>query len=346
MLKTLDVLIGLTTVLLLFSMAVTVMTQVITNLAARRGRHLKAGLSSLLQQLGIPSRDLANEIAKTVLKHPLIANGRRLGTVIHREEFIRLLLDLASGVGASQLQEDSRNALQGVLKQGGIPDPEQRLKNIRALSLQLQASNPELSNHLRDGLAIVNEASSDFVARVNSWFDQTIDRVSQRFTSYTHGITIGVAVVVVVLFQLDILAVTNRLFMEEATRNAIMAEANRLAQAPNPNTDPRASLELLSNARLISPPSLAVLKDWAKLSPEIPGMALAVLLISLGAPFWYNVLKNLLRLRSTLAAKDDAQREQRQTSELPESTAPGPSRAAVMEPAWLAGERGDLAAVG
>jgi hypothetical protein len=36
MLKTLDVLIGVTTVLLLFSMAVTVITQAVTSLAGRR----------------------------------------------------------------------------------------------------------------------------------------------------------------------------------------------------------------------------------------------------------------------------------------------------------------------
>ena len=35
------------------------------------------------------------------------------------------------------------------------------------------------------------------------------------------------------------------------------------------------------------------------------------LLISLGAPFWYNALKNLLKLKSVLSEKDDAQRAQR-----------------------------------
>jgi hypothetical protein len=49
MLKTIDVLVGAVTVLPLFSMAVTVITQAITTMAARRGKHLKSGLADLLQ---------------------------------------------------------------------------------------------------------------------------------------------------------------------------------------------------------------------------------------------------------------------------------------------------------
>ena len=94
MLKTLDVLIGVTTVLLLFSMAVTVITQAITNIGSRRGRHLRSGLADLLLQLGIPTQEYAQKIADGLLRHPLIAEGKRkLGTVIHREEFTKLLLD-------------------------------------------------------------------------------------------------------------------------------------------------------------------------------------------------------------------------------------------------------------
>ena len=51
-----NILIGATTVVLLFSMAVTVITQALNNLFHRRGKHLKAGLANLLQQLGMMER--------------------------------------------------------------------------------------------------------------------------------------------------------------------------------------------------------------------------------------------------------------------------------------------------
>ena len=103
MFKTLDILIGATTVILVFSMAVTVVTQAISSFFGRRGKHLMAGLADLLMQLGIDSRKCAEDISTCVLSHPLIAGAnQRLGSVIQREEFTKLLLDFASDNGASR----------------------------------------------------------------------------------------------------------------------------------------------------------------------------------------------------------------------------------------------------
>jgi len=317
MLKTLDVLIGATIVLLLFSMAVTVITQALTSVGGRRGRHLRSGLASLLQQLGIQSDDIAKHIADTLLRHPLIADGKgRLGTVVHREEFTKLLLDLAGGNGVKKLTNEAQTALKSAMQEGGISDPDQALKNIRAMALTLETSNPELSNHLRDSLAILREAPSDFVARVNSWFDQTIDRVSQRFTQYTHWVTLGVSLVVVLIVQLDIIAVADRLWIDDQFRSAVVSKAATDFSNDADKVNPKPYYDLLNQSGLITVPLdgfdgwLGRIKDWRK----APGMVLAMLLISLGAPFWYNTLKDLLKLRSSLAQKDDAQRAQRQAT--------------------------------
>ena len=48
---------------------------------------------------------------------------------------------------------------------------------------------------------------------------------------------------------------------------------------------------------------------------NVPGVLLTSLLLSLGAPFWYNALKKMLQLRSLLAARDDEQRAARQTAD-------------------------------
>ena len=44
------------------------------------------------------------------------------------------------------------------------------------------------------------------------------------------------------------------------------------------------------------------------------GMLVTTLLLSLGAPFWYSMLAQLLQLRSVLAFKDDKQRSERQAT--------------------------------
>jgi hypothetical protein len=353
-LKTLDILIGATTVVLLFSMAVTVITQALNNLFHRRGKHLKAGLANLLQQLGIPTETCANDIADHVLRHPMIADGKgNLGTVVKREEFVKLLLDFAGGEGVSSLGDESKNALLAVIQKNGIPDPLSALKNIRALELQLEASDPQLATDVRRALAIVHGAGSDFIARINSWYDETIDRVSQRFTNYTHLVTIAISLVVVVTVQLDIIAVMDRLSIDEQFRTTVVeASAKQFAGNDNTNagtgtaqTNPKPYYDLLSQAGLIMLPTSAGWVNQLKETRKIPGMLLSVLLLSLGAPFWYSALKDLLQLRSTIAQKDDAQRRQRQSGQPAASSGEGVA-VANATPAWLIGERGDLTAIG
>ena len=48
---------------------------------------------------------------------------------------------------------------------------------------------------------------------------------------------------------------------------------------------------------------------------QIMGLFLSLGLLSLGAPFWYEMLSNLIKLRSTIARKDDAARTERQTTQ-------------------------------
>ena len=76
MLKSLYVVIGLTVVLVALSMAVTVITQAITTIINSRGRHLRRGLTDLLQQLDPAlNEQLSKAIATGILTHPLVSGS-------------------------------------------------------------------------------------------------------------------------------------------------------------------------------------------------------------------------------------------------------------------------------
>jgi hypothetical protein len=75
---------------------------------------------------------------------------------------------------------------------------------------------------------------------------------------------------------------------------------------------------------------------------KLPGILLSALLLSLGAPFWYGRLQDLLKLRSSAAQNDAVQRCIRQTNQTPAVVGPP---AAVVSVA-MAGEQGDPNAVG
>jgi hypothetical protein len=363
MLKSLDILIGLTIVLLALSMAVTMITQAVTTVANSRGRHLRRGLVDLLQQLDPAlTETMSRAVATGILTHPLVSGsntpvaagsplevvtstidrirrsigGPRLGNVVHREEFTKLLMVFAAGQGTGQLESAARDALLKALKENGVDNPEQKLKDIRQVALRLEKSAPELSHMARQNIAILEAAESDFVAKIHNWFDQTMDRTSQRFTASTRAITFVGAFLVAFGLQVDTPALVNRLAADEKLREQFVTEAKALyadqkamdeAAEQKPPATPTASTApdqeemarkyrvFLATNGLITFPSVG--QKWIEgyRNVNLFGVLMTALLLSLGAPFWYSLLGRLLQLRSVLAVKDDVQRAERQLRE-------------------------------
>ncbi len=370
MLKGIDILLGLSVVMLVVSMVVTVLTQFVTGVLNSRAKHLARGLGDLLQQVDPQlERAVAEQIARAVLRHPMICQlqnipglGTTLGSTIHREEFIKLLMDMAAGqcfgLDKNVFPDSTRDKLKGLLKSNGIADPASTLDNVRSYALLLEQAHPELASNARQNIALLQEANSRFLAKINSWFDQTIDRVSDRFTASTRVITVLCSLLVVATIQLDSIDLINRLALDDGLRETLVAKALAIDNGSTPAVTPSAagktppdnpnlqalrsdlqSLDELGVINLFSLDKNGWWQHWHQLNPI--GLLLSVVLVSLGAPFWYDSLKNLLRLRSVLSGKDDAQRRERQTTQVPE---PNPAKTDATPPAPipLAGERGIL----
>jgi len=371
---------------LIGSFAVTLLTQAVTSLANTRGRHLYRGLINILQQFD-PTLDqkIAGEISDKILTNPLISDvSTRYGSIVSREELTTLLLQLAAGSGTQKLSQTASIALNQALKQKGVTDPDETLSNIRDLALRLEQSNPELANDVRNNMAILHTAPAAFVIKINAWFDQTMDRVSARFTTSTHAITLVLAIVTAVGVQMDTIAIVNRLYSNPALRQQLIQTAPNVlaivssqnasgggtstASAPT-NSGPAADQaktaannvvvsvdNLLGQSGLFSAPKwqwtwflkYLPFPAWQDFSPEkLLGVLLSAALLSLGAPFWYDTLKTTLKLRSTLADADDAQRLIRQTTQSPGASTDESAGSGATAPATPPlTEAGDLNAVG
>jgi hypothetical protein len=491
MLKSLDILIGLSVVMLIVSMAVTLVNQAILNAFARRGRCLREGLADLLQHLdwSMP-RQAAKDVAAMVLTQPSIRRTKvgpnlsalfpslQFGEVIHREELTKILLNFGSrndeikkgladlnaairvnnqpavttavstlscavqsitGVQSEVLQEivmrleeidqtNDQNRQQlsltkvnemlpailaplgkivSSLATNGISDPGKTLDNVRMMALQFEKSNPELANDVRQSSALLQEASSPFLAKINFAFDQTMDRVAERFTYNARIVTLFSATLVALTLQLDTVYIFNRLSMDDKMRDALVSQAANVVAdedikkmvgtesankgygpASTPATAPvsasaatpagpvtatpdqaggagaatvrkeqlpeekaRQQAELKAKYYLnfmaqqgiinIAPNIKTWREQWEKVNPV--GVFLSIILLSMGAPFWYKAISQLLQFRSILAQKDDNQRLIRQTTQTPEAT-PKPGSQPPSIPMAL-GERGDLNAV-
>jgi hypothetical protein len=270
--------------------------------------------------------------------------------VVHREELIKIVLEIAAPEAAKLPQPaavvngnaappstappptpptatnppaTAEQALAMALAKMGIPDPRNTLDTIQMVSMRLEASRPDLAAHVREAMAVIEQAESQFVARVNGWFDQTIDRVSQSFTNHSHYWTVGVSLVLALLLQIDSFKIVNRLAIDDNLRTSLVQQAQQISppQVPPADALDKATqenvkqLQLLATDKLITWPSdwNTWRSGWAQSS--VFGVLLSAMLLSFGAPFWFTVLGDLLKLRPALAAKDDVQRQQREISQ-------------------------------
>lgn len=363
MLKTLDVLIGFSLVMLIMSMAVTVLTQLIgTAILNLRGRALSLGLARLLRMIDdrLTQQD-SSAIAAHILSGPLIGppsmigEGRRLAGTVHREDLVSLLLRFAAtGVAANATDSSAtdeqglRDKLRRSFADNGIGDPEAVLAGIRNTALALETSNPELSHSMRLTMATLSAAASDFLSKLNSCFDQIIDRVSELFTTRTRWVTALISVALALVLHLDAVGLLNRLSVDDALRDRLVAaaierseqEREQAAQTAPASTDPVAAIRAAGVADLegyglvsfprtfdewvgrwrvteAAPGGLAAgpsHSEWA-IFMQAFGILLSAALLSLGAPFWYSALRDMVKLRSIVARRDDDQRAERQSTQ-------------------------------
>jgi hypothetical protein len=376
MLETINLLVGLAVVMLLVSFAVTMITQIISNLLNLRGCALRMKVTNLLVLIdnGLDPKDAA-QIAGLVLrdalvgqpglvwrgqlrkppaepvqggaapKPPLFELGRRPAAVIHREELTRLLLSFGKKRGeypdtwrwfchplvqTARLQQTMRASLE----HNGVDDPDEFLAHIRKHSLALERKKPELSNSERVNDAILTYGASEFIGKLYGWFDQTADRAADLFTVWTHVTTIAVALAVAATLQLDTPGLINRLSTDPTVRARLVEWAVQNVNTAGGDTNTLKDKVVASAQSALATDNLIALPSsfeewWARWSvcppssPQGPGckprlslyvgVLISTMLLSLGGPFWYEMLKNLLKLRSTLAGKEEDERRKRQT---------------------------------
>lgn len=344
----LDVSIGFALIMLLACSIVTALSQWLLNLFNQRAVVLKQGLMRLMAQVDRGLEPHVDALVERVLLHPLVAGkdwmGKdRPGSVIQREELIRVLLDVATGqsIPGTRLGADTVSALRqafGWKPTDGVT-PQVRLDAIQERFMRLEVQSPATARHFLQAQAIVENVKGRFVFGLMSWFDETSDRMTQFFAQRARTVTIVLSVLVAVALPLDSIDLVRRLSQDSALRNRLVEAAQKIEQAQQQNGKPSAcdrsqtenALKILEKLDIVPPGG-----GWAYLKKKeggerlsaLFGILLSICLMSFGAPFWYEALKNLLKLRPSLAQKESQERrERRETLGLRPAISPGMPRA-------------------
>jgi hypothetical protein len=315
-LRSLDTLIGFVTVLLVLSLAVTMLTQIVANFLQLRSRHLREGVLDVFRQLGWGFvGDGAEILARKVV---------RSKDAITREDLIETLLVLAQK--NTELKDKIAALAPGF-------DPPALLAHVRRTALELSVERPELAGAVVRGIAFARSPLSALASDVFGVFDSTMDRVSAKFTAQSRKLVAIFGIAVALALPLDTFDLLKRLARSDSAREQAVVLAQTFAEnesgADRAPRDVRLAVARLQAAEVIVVPSSKA--EWLARWQQVnwAGVAISALLLTLGGPFWFTVLKDLLRLRSSAASQESQDRAQRQA-------------ALIDSPPPASGERGAL----
>ena len=301
MLGQLDTFIAFVVVILAVSLVITLLNQAVVAIASFRGLHLRSGIEVLLEQIAPEAKAHVRDISNELLCHPLISDS-----TFHRSNRFKLW-QLATAIRVDEFKDILRRV----------------------------ASTKE-AQHKWPGL-IAALQRNEVWDEVDLWFHKIMDRVSQRFTLSTRVVTCAWAVAIAFAAHLDSstlfrdlssnLEIRTRLL---ASADTMTAEAQRLVDAQNTNAAPIAELQriLATTSQIntqLNSPGLHLMPDYHQPAPGgwwaqddlLPlmrsgiggwdvnshffGVLFSAMLLSLGAPFWFNVLRQAASLRPIVA---------------------------------------------
>jgi len=310
----LELAIGLIFVFFVMSIISSALTEVISAALGLRANNLEAGIKNIL---GDPK---ARGLARQFFDHPLIKGltkdgkrwfwrGPNRPSYIPAATFTRTLLDLVPAAGATP------DAPPPVPEGVSETDLAHQVANINAALATLGA---------RDDLETLRR-------EVGSWFDQAMERVSGWYKRRAQAIILVVGGAVIVFTNADTVTIANTLWQDPTVREQAVALAQRAVDQPRTSTSQRdeasklgndlGNLNLLgwrgSSEDYIDPREVPTEAGaWAA---KVVGFLITLGAVSLGANFWFDLLKRFINPRSAGA----------ETAKTPESP---PDRSAAREP--------------
>jgi hypothetical protein len=287
----LDIVIGLVLMYLTLSLACTVLNEMIASVFRLRAATLARSIAGLIDDPKLKS---------AFDDHGLI-DGAKAASGGHSPSYLPGKTFALALLGSLDLDPSKPLPTLSDIRDAVLKLPASNIRDV--LLSELTVAGADLDK-VRDGLA--------------RWFDNSMDRVSGVYKRNIKRITFGVGVVLALSMNADTLSVTGSLWRDGTLRDAITRNAADIdkflpggtaAAGKDPSLDSVVKkLDLLRPMPLgWEPCSSKCTKagdtykfwfgqwSWKK----IAGLLITALAISLGAPFWFDVLSKLVNLRTT-----------------------------------------------
>ncbi|HYR10470.1 MAG TPA: N-acetylmuramoyl-L-alanine amidase, partial [Longimicrobium sp.] len=337
----LDVFIGLVLVYFLLSVACSAIMEILDGWLKMRAVNLEAGIRELLHD---PS---GTGLARDLYSHPLVralyrgsydpdklaTTVKEIGANEESQEAEEREVRYTRMPFGSELPSyiPARNfavALMDIVARGGsLTDPQGAGASSPTLDVASLRARIETIGNLpvqRALLSALDTARGDLAAaqkNLEDWFDSSMDRVSGWYKRRIQGILLVVGLVLSVLVNADSIAISSHLYSDDESRQAIVAQAETIRQASTPaeaNAQERLDTTLarleglplpLGWSEGFPPPAWREPGGWVLVLPALLGWLITGLALTLGAPFWFDVLNKVMVIRSTVKPKEKSPEE-------------------------------------
>jgi hypothetical protein len=316
--QTIDIGLGLVFIYFVLSVICSGVNEMLAGLFRWRAKSLFQGIENLLKGQGVPN------LEKVFYDHPLIKSlykKKQRPSYIPSRTFALTLIDLISPVraGTSSRISDIRAVIQGM-------DEKVPIRKTFLILLE------EAENDIHE-----------LQKSIESWFNDAMDRVSGWYKRRVQLFVFIIAAVLVGLSNADTLQIVKTLSHDPALRQELSRKAEDLMKqsssspsaltAPSPKgstakTDAKSPSSPAQGQEggAVTSPSLS-LKEAVKELQEVQtagislgwttapqrgewgnkiiGLTLTIFAISLGAPFWFDVLNKIVPIRSVGASPEE-----------------------------------------
>jgi hypothetical protein len=304
----LDLAIGLAFIFFLLSTLASTIQEFIAGILGLRARTLEQGLRSMLEdpEKGwefvdrVYDHDLVRSLYRTppMAKSPHAkakgrnANVAEQGAVKRAAGFFKrtkgpsylaprtFALALLDTVAPT---EDSKTSLLTKGEEAVAGMPEQLQKRLKPLIADAKGDAEKLRTNLE------------------AWYDDTMSRVSGWYKRKTQIIVIAIAIVLVPAINANTIKMGERMWKDNTVRAAVVAQAQ--AASNEDGGDLNTAADNVDEVVKVGIPmgwrGEAVPHGSDEVAMSFAGWALTILAISLGAPFWFDALSRIARLRSS-----------------------------------------------
>ena len=202
-------------------------------------------------------------------------------------------------------------------------------RSLQSLRSAVQKMN---NQSVREALLIlINNTGDDLdKARENieAWYDSSMDRVSGWYKRRAQVIVMILGAIVAIGMNADTIAIYKSLTNDEPLRNSLIAAAPEYAKHQENDSNATAQQRIKENMDALAALGLPIGWNWKSCAtPDAPrnfravppwgwdwlfkifGWLLTAVAISLGAPFWFDVLNKFMVIRSTVKPHEKSPEE-------------------------------------